>query len=147
MSIIVSFTTQFLRQIWQEFIKGLVKIRTRWRNRSVDDCGFYEKDKRCKIREFGKDSLKVWENCLLIISENSNFGKNGEFGKNLSKVWQKLKQDDKRRMSLIAGSYENAIFAKPTNFLKNSSKVWQNLNENKKNGHLVRISIIRKWQS
>ena len=64
-----------------------------------------ENDKCCKIRDFSKDSSKVWENCLLIINENSNFGENGQFGKNLSKVWQKLKQDDKRRMSLIMGFY------------------------------------------
>ena len=147
MSIIVSFTTQFLRQIWQEFIKGLVKIRTRWRNRSVDDCGFYEKDKRCKIREFGKDSLKVWENCLLIISENSNFGKNGEFGKNLSKVWQKLKQDDKRRMSLIVGFYENAIFCEINEFLEKSIKGLAKFKWDGKNGHLVQNALlIRKWQ-
>ena len=72
----------------KNFLKGLVKIETRWWNRHVDNCGFYKKDKCCKIREFGKDSSKVWENCLLVISENSNFGGNGEFGKNLSKVWQ-----------------------------------------------------------
>ena len=82
----------------------------------------YEKDKGCKIREFGKDSLKVWENCLLIISENSNFGKNDEFGKNLSKVWKKLKQDDKRRISLIVGSHENAIFCETNEFFEKSMK-------------------------
>ena len=38
-------------------------------------------------KRFGKK--KVWENWLLMISENSNFVKNGEFGKSLSKVWEK----------------------------------------------------------
>ena len=93
-------------QIWQEFIKGLLKIKTRWQNRHVDKCGLYENDKCCKVCKFGKDSSKVCENCLLMISnfyKNSNLGENGEFGKNLSKVWQKLRQDDKRRMSLIVG--------------------------------------------
>ena len=118
MLIIVSFT----KMANLARILGLVKIKTRWRNRSVDNCGFYEKDKRCKIREFGKDSVKVWENCLFIISKNSNFGKNGEFGKNFSKVWQKLKQDDKRRMSLIVGSYENAIFCETIEFFEKSIK-------------------------
>ena len=57
----------------------------------------------------GEDSSQVWENCPLKISKNSNFGENGKFGNNFSKVWQKLKQDNKRRMSLIVGFYENAI--------------------------------------
>ena len=43
-------------QIWKEFIKGLVKIKTSWRNRCVDNCEFNENDKCCKIREFSKDS-------------------------------------------------------------------------------------------
>ena len=49
-------------------------MKTIWQNRHVDNCGFNENDKCCKIREFGKDSSKDWEICLLIISENSNFG-------------------------------------------------------------------------
>ena len=61
-------------KIWQEFIKGLIKIKTSWRNRHVDNCEFNENEKCCKIREFDKDSSKDWENCLLIISMNSNFG-------------------------------------------------------------------------
>ena len=48
--------------------------------------GFYENDKCCKIRQFNEDSSKVWENCLLIISENSNFGKNG----NLARIYQRF---------------------------------------------------------
>ena len=78
-------------QIWQEFIEGLVKIKTRQQNRHVDNCGLYENDKCCKV---GKDSSKVCENCLLMISNfynNNNLCENGEFGKNLSKVWQKLR--------------------------------------------------------
>ena len=66
--------------------------------------------------------IKGLENCPLIISENSNFGENGQFGKNLSKVQQKLKQDDKRRMSLIVGFYENAIFCEGNKFLEKSMK-------------------------
>ena len=99
--------------IYKTFGKNLNKM-------TKQSCGFYENDKCCKIREFGKDSPKVWENCLLIISENSNFGENGQFGKNLSKVWQKLKQDDSRRMSLIVGFYENAIFCEINKFLEKS---------------------------
>ena len=53
---------------------------------------------------------------------NSNFVKNGEFGKSLSKVWQKLKQDDRRRMSLIEGSYENATSCVTNNFFQKSIK-------------------------
>ena len=71
-------------------------------------------------KRFGKK--KVWENWLLMISENSNFVKNGEFGKSLSKVWEKLKQDDKRRMSLIVGFYENAVFCEINEFLEKSIK-------------------------
>ena len=63
--------------------------------------------------------------------KNNNLDENGEFGSNLSKVLQKLRQDDKRRMSLIVGFYENAIFSKSMNFGKNTSKVWQNSNETK----------------
>ena len=79
---------------WATIHLRFFKIRMRWQTRHVDNWEFYENDKWhkcCKIREFGKDSSKVWENCLLIISENSNFGLNGQFGKNLSKVWQELK--------------------------------------------------------
>ena len=125
-------------QIWQEFIKGLIKIKTRWRNRHVDNCGLYENDKCYKIREFGKDSSKVLENCLLLISENSNFGENGQFDKNLSKVWQKLKQDDKRRMWLIVGFAKMPFFAKSANFWKNLSKVWPHLNEATETGILYK---------
>ena len=63
--------------------------------------------------------------------KNNNLGENGEFGNNLLKVSKKLRQDDKRRMSLIVGFYENAIFSKSMNFGKNTSKVWQNSNETK----------------
>ena len=115
MSIIVSFTKM-------TNLARIYKRLTRRRNRYVGNCGFYENDKCCEIREFGKDSSKVWENCLLIISENSNFGENGQFGKNLSKVWQKLKQDDRRRMSLIVGFYENAIFCEINTFMEKSIK-------------------------
>ena len=139
---------EFLRkwQIWQEFIKGLVKIKTRWQNRHVDNCGFYENDKCCKIREFGKDSSKVWENCRLIISENIKFGENGQSGKNLSKVWQKWKQDDKRRMSLTASFYEDVNFCEINKFLEKSIKGLAKFRWDDKNGHLVQIMTIRKWQ-
>ena len=123
---------------WATIHLRFVKIQMRWQTRHVDNCEFFENDKCRKIREFGKDSSKVWENCLLIISENSNFGENGQFGKNLSKVWQQLKQDDKRGMSLIVGVNKNAIFAKSTNFWKNLSTVWQNLNETTETGILYK---------
>ena len=71
-------------------------------------------------KRFGKK--KVWENWLLMISENSNFVKNGEFGKSLSKVWEKLKQDDKRRLSLIVGSYEISTFGETNEFFEKSIK-------------------------
>ena len=71
-------------------------------------------------KRFGKK--KVWENWLLMISENSNFVKNGEFGKSLSKVWEKLKQDDKRRMSLIVGSYEISTFGETKEIFEKSIK-------------------------
>ena len=40
----------------------------------------------------------------------------------LSKVWQKLTQDDKRRMSLIVGFYESAIFYEINEFVEKSIK-------------------------
>ena len=84
--------------------------------------GFNENDKCCKIREYGKDSSKVWENCLSIIGENSNLEKMANLARYLSKVWQKLTQDDKRRMSLIVGFYESAIFYEINEFLEKSIK-------------------------
>ena len=84
---------------------------------------------------------------LLIISENSNFGENGQFGKNLSKVWQKLKQGDKRRMSLIVGFYENAIVCEINKFLDKSIKGFTKFKRDDKNEHLVQIVIIRIWQT
>ena len=124
----------------------MVKIKTRWQNRHVDNCGFYENDKCCKIREFGKDSSKVWENCRLIISENIKFGENGQSGKNFSKVWQKWKQDDKRRMSLTASFYEDVNFCEINKFLEKSIKGLAKFRWDDKNGHLVQIMTIRKWQ-
>ena len=59
---------------WATFHLRFAIIQMRWQKRYVDNCEFYENDKCCKIREFGKDSSKDWENCLLIISKNSNFG-------------------------------------------------------------------------
>ena len=88
----------------------------------------------------------VWENCLLIISKNSNFGENGQFGKNLSKVWQELKQYDKKGMSLIVGFYENAILCEINKFLEKSIKGLAKFKWDDQNGHLVQIEIIRKWQ-
>ena len=91
-------------------------------------------------------SQKEPENCLLIISENSNFGENGQFGKNLSKVWQKLKQDDKRRMSLVVGFYENTIFCEINKFLEKSITDLAKFKWDDKNGPLVQTVIMRKWQ-
>ena len=72
--------------------------------------GFTKMTNVAKFANLARVHQRSGKNCLLMISENSNFGKNGQFGKNLSKVSQKLKQDDKRRMSLIVGFNENAIF-------------------------------------
>ena len=42
------------------------------------------------------------------------FYENDKFGKNLFKVWQKLKQDEKRGMSIIVGFTKMTYFAKRT---------------------------------
>ena len=42
------------------------------------------------------------------------FYENDKFGKNLFKVWQKLKQDKKRGMSIIVGFTKMTYFAKRT---------------------------------
>ena len=80
------------------------------------------------------------------MSENSNFGENGQFGKNWPKVWQELKQDDKKRMSLIVGFNENATFCQINKFLEKSIKGLAKFKWDDKNGHFVQIVIIRKWQ-
>ena len=131
---------------WATFHLRFAKIQMRWQTRHVDNCEFYENDKCCKIREFGKDSSKVWENCRLIISENIKFGENGQSGKNLSKVWQKWKQDDKRRMSLTASFYEDVNFCEINKFLEKSIKGLAKFKWDDKNGHLVQIVIVRKSQ-
>ena len=43
------------------------------------------------------------------------------------KVWQKIKQDDKRGMSIIVGFTKMTYFAKLANLAKASLKVWQKI--------------------
>ena len=46
------------------------------------------------------------------------FYENDKFGKKLFPVWQKLKQDDKRGMSIIVGFTKMTYFAKPVNLAR-----------------------------
>ena len=59
------------------------------------------------------------------ILTNSDFTKMTNLAKNLFKVWQKLKQDDKRGMSIIVGFTKMTYFAKFANLAKESLKVCQ----------------------
>ena len=132
---------------WATFHLRFAKIQMRWQTRHVDNCEFYENDKCCKIREFGKDSSKDWENCLLKISKNSNFGLNGEFGKNLSKVWQKFWARWQKKDVVNCGFLRNAIFCEINEFLEKSIKGLAKFKWDGKNGHLVQKALlIRKWQ-
>ena len=56
---------------------------------------------------------------------------------NLAKVWQKLKQYDKRMMSLIVGFYENAIFCEINEFRGKSIKDLAKFKGDDKNGHHI----------
>ena len=80
-----------------------------------------EREKFGKNGEYGKKSLAKYSHKMT----KKGIWTNGDlFGKNLW-VWQKLKQDDKRGMSIIVG------FTKMTNFSKfsnvNSSKNWRKI--------------------
>ena len=57
--------------------------------------------------------------------------------------WQKLKQDDKGRMSLIVGFYENVIFCEINEFLVKSFEGLAKFQCDDKNGHLAQIVIVR----
>ena len=54
------------------------------------------------------------------------FYENDKFGKIFFKVWQKLKQDDKRGMSIIVGFTKMTYFAKPVNLARIETMRHQN---------------------
>ena len=69
-------------------------------------------------QRFGKNSNEV---------TNDKFIKFINLAKKPIKVWQKIKQDDKRGMSIIVGFTKMTYFAKLANLAKDSLKVWQKI--------------------
>ena len=67
------------------------------------------------------------------------FYENDKCGKNLFKVWQKLKQDDKRGMSIIVGFTKMTYFAKPANLARTETMKQQNR-------HIDSWRFTQKWQ-
>ena len=82
---------------------------------------FRQKWRMCQkfIKGFAKYSNEITKRGILT---NSDFTKMTNLEKKLFKVWQKLKQDDKRGMSIIVGFTKMTYFAKPANF----GKDWDN---------------------
>ena len=112
--------------IGQEFIKGLAKTQEVTK-RGILTNGDYNK-KMANLGEKGKFRQK-WRLCQKFIKglakysneitkrgilTNGDFTKMTNLEKNLFKVWQKLKQDDKRGMSIIVGFTKMTYFAKRT---------------------------------
>ena len=128
---------------------GLVKIKTRWQNRHVDNCGLYENDKCCKVCKFGKDSSKVCENCLFMISnfyKKNNLGENGEFGnKQFIKGFAKIKTRWQKKDVLNCGFLRKCNFFEINEFWEKYIKGLTKFKWDKR-GHLVQIAITRKWQ-
>ena len=73
------------------------------------------------------------------ILTNENFIKFINLAKNLFKVWQKLKQDHKRGMSIIVGITKMTYFAKPANLARTETMKQQNR-------HIDRWRFTQKWQ-
>ena len=74
---------------------------------------FRQKWRLCQkfIKGLAKYSNEITKRGILT---NGDFTKMTNLEKNLFKVWQKLKQDDKRGMSIIVGFTKMTYFAKRT---------------------------------
>ena len=99
-------------RIHQRFGKTLIEVSKReiltngYYNKKMANVGgngtFRQKWRVCQtfIKGLAKYSNKMTKKDILT---NSDFTKMTNLGKNLFKVWQKLKQDHKRGMSIIVG--------------------------------------------
>ena len=99
---------------------------------------FRQKWRVCQtfIKGLTKYSNKMTKKDILT---NSDFTKMTNLGKNLFKVWQKLKQDHKRGMSIIVGFTKMTYFAKPANLARTETMKQQNR-------HIDRWRFTQKWQ-
>ena len=139
------------RGIGQESIKGLAKPQLKWqRGESWQMAIIITK---CKFRRKRQISAKMasvpkihqgfgqifgWDNKKGHL-DKWRFYENDKCGKNLFKVWQKLKQDDKRGMSIIVGFTKMTYFAKPANLARTETMKQQNR-------HIDRWRFTQKWQ-
>ena len=77
------------------------------------------------------ESSRVWPITNEVTKRgfltNDKFIKIINLAKKPIKVWQKIKQDDKRGMSIIVGFTKMTYFAKLANLAKDSLKVWQKI--------------------
>ena len=99
---------------------------------------FRQKWRVCQtfIKGLAKYSNKMTKKDILT---NSDFTKMTNLAKNLFKVWQKLKQDDKRGMSIIVGFTKMTYFAKPANLARTETMRQQNR-------HIDSWRFTQKWQ-
>ena len=72
------------------------------------------------------------------------FYENDKFGKNLFKVWQKLKQDEKRGMSIIVGFTKMTYFAKRTGEF---GKDWDNETTKQSYWQLAFFTKMAIWEN
>ena len=153
------------RQIWwvcQKFIKGLAKYSNEMTKRGMLTVGdFQDNDKFCEDGEFGKNSKlsKVWQKStkrwqkgaswqMAIVTNMANWATIHLRFVKIQMRWQTRHFDN-------CEFYENDKFGKnlkSTNFfeinkfLEKSIKDLAKFRWDDKNGHLVQIMIIRKWQ-
>ena len=99
---------------------------------------FRQKWRVCQtfVKGLAKYSNKMTKKDILT---NSDFTKMTNLAKNLFKVWQKLKQDHKRGMSIIAGFTKMTYFAKPANLARTETMKQQNR-------HIDRWRFTQNWQ-
>ena len=98
-----------------------------------------------------RQKWRVWQKFIKGLAKYSNnitkrghlekwrFYENDKFGKHWFKVWQKLKRDDKRGMSMIVDFTKMTYFAKPTN-LERTETIRQ------QNRHIDSWRFSQKWQ-
>ena len=135
-------------RIHQRFGKTSIEVS----KRGILTNGYYNK-KMANVGENGKFRQK-WRVCQTFIKglakysnkmtkkdilTNSDFTKMTNLAKNLFKVWQKLKQDDKRGMSIIVGFTKMTNFAKPANLARIETM-------RQENRHIDSWRFTQNWQ-
>ena len=99
---------------------------------------FRQKWRVCQtfIKGLAKYSNKMTKKDILT---NGDFTKMTNLAEIFFKVWQKLRQDDKRGMSIIVGFTKMAYFAKPENLARIETMRQQNR-------HIDSWRFTQKWQ-